>query len=163
MMLRLPRSRRGFLLALMAFVFLARPLIGQESPQGGLTAFENIAVGTADRNDVSRLTDAGVVSIDGARGMVVTVAGELRGRTEREGVVGVLLLPDLAFFTNLYRSRRRALWAAEFTASIAAGESGYFMSKPKYVETGFSRYRILLFNTTGASVSANVYVYSSRN
>lgn len=163
MMFRLSPTRRGFLLALAALAVLTRPLAGQEALQTGLSAFENISVGTADRNDVSRLTEAGVVSIEGARGLVVTIAGELRGRTEHEGAVGVLLLPDLPFFTNLYRSRRSALSASEFTASIGAGRSGYFMSKPKYVEAGFSRYRILLFNTTGSSVLANVYVYSTRN
>ena len=134
-----------------------------QQAQPGLTAFENVAVPMADRIEVSRLVDAGSVSLDGARGVVVTVAGELRGRASHDGKVGVLAIPDIPFFTNLYRSQGVLLSAAEFAANVASGDSGYFISKSRYTEVGFSRYRLLLFNTTGAPVSANVYVYQSRN
>lgn len=142
---------------------LAAVASAQQSPQSGLTAFENVAVPMADRIEVSRLVDAGVVSIEGARGVVVTVAGELRGRAAHEGKIGVMLIPDLPFFTDLYRNRSVLLSAAEFTANVASGDSGFFTSKSKYAEAGFSRYRVLVFNTTGAPVSANIYVYQSRS
>ncbi|HEV8118429.1 MAG TPA: hypothetical protein VGQ32_07885 [Thermoanaerobaculia bacterium] len=154
-------SRKAFA-SLAAAVWIALPLAAQ-SPQSGLTAFENVAVPMADRVEVSRLVDAGVVSIDGARGVVVTVAGELRGRAAHEGKIGVMLIPDLPFFTDLYRNRSVLLSAAEFTANVASGDSGFFTSKSKYAEAGFSRYRVLVFNTTGAPVSANIYLYQSRS
>ena len=143
--------------------WLAASASAQQTPQPGLMAFENLAVPMADRIDVSRLVDAGAVTADGARGVVVTIAGELRGRASHDGKVGILMIPDLPFFTNLYRNQGVLLSASEFAANIAAGDSGFFTSKSKYSEVGFSRYRLLLFNTTGAPVSANVYVYQSRN
>jgi len=155
--------RRGAVLSAGAALLLAASTSAQQTPQPGLTAFENIAVPMADRIEVSRLVDAGPVAVDGARGVVVTVAGELRGRASHDGKVGVLAIPDLAFFTNLYRSQGILLSAAEFSANVASGDSGYFISKSKYTEVGFARYRLLLFNTTGAPVSENVYVYQSRN
>ena len=148
--------------SLAATVWIALPIAAQQSPQSGLTAFENVAVPMADRIDVSRLVDAGAVSIDGARGVVVTVAGELRGRASHEGKIGIMLIPDLPFFTDLYRNRSVLLSAAEFAATVASGDSGFFTSKSKYAEAGFSRYRVLVFNTTGAPVSANIYIYQSR-
>jgi len=155
--------RQQIFLALAAVGCLVAPAAAEDTSQLGLTAFEGVAVAAADHVDVSRLTEAGTVSIEGARGLVVTVAGELRGRAEREGKVGVMLIPDIPFFTNLYRNRRILLSAVDFSASVAAGDSGYFTSKSKYAEAGFSRYRVLAFNTTGAPVSANIYVYQSRN
>ena len=74
-----------------------------------------------------------------------------------------MLFPDLPFFTNLYRNRSVLLSAAEFSANAAAGDSGFFTSKSVYAEAGFSRYRVLVFNTTGAAVSANIYLYRSRS
>jgi len=130
---------RKLFLCVLAGAWLAVPLGAQQSPQTGLTAFENIAVPMADRIDVSRLVDAGVVSIEGARGVVVTIAGELRGRASHDGKIGVMLVPDLLFFTDLYRNRSVLLSAAEFAANVANGDSGFFTSKSKYAEAGFSR------------------------
>lgn len=154
---------RKALVCFTAAASLAAAASAQQNPQPGLTAFENISVPMADRIDPSRMVDAGSVSVDGARGIVVTVAGELRGRASHESKVGVVLIPDLPFFINLYRSQGVLLSAAEFFANVSSGDSGFFISKTKYFEVGFSRYRLLLFNITGAPVSANVYVYQSRN
>jgi hypothetical protein len=120
-------------------------------------------VSTGEPTDISRLTDGGVVSVEGASAFVVTLAGELRGRTDRDGVIGLLLVPELPFFTNAYRSRSRILSAAEFTAPVASGKSNYFMSPSKRAEAGFGAYRMFLYNTTGAPASVNVYVYPIRN
>lgn len=138
----------------------AAPLFGQVAP---LSALEGIAVVTAERTGTSRLTDGGVVSVEGASGFVVTLAGELKGKADRDGVVGVLLVPELPFFTNLFRNRRLILSVAEFTAPVAAGASSYFMSPSKHAAAGFSAYHLFLFNTTGAAATVNVYVYPNRN
>ena len=157
-------SRKVFLgLGTLAWLAASAAALAQQNPQLGLTAFENIAVPMSDRIDPSRLVDAGSVSVDGARGIVVTVAGELRGRASHDGKIGVLLIPDLPFFTNLYRSQSVLLSAAEFAANVSSGDSGFFISKTKYLEVGFARFRLLLFNTTGAPVSTNVYVYQSKS
>lgn len=154
---------RVYLGALAGGIWLAAAAVGQEVPRAGLASFEKISVAAADRTDVSRLTDAGVVSIGTAGGMVVTLAGEFRTRADRDGVVGVLFLPDVGFFNSLYRDKRILLAAAEYTAPVTAGESSYFLARPKHFPAGFPQYRVLLFNTTGATVSANVYVYPTRD
>jgi hypothetical protein len=138
----------------------AVPLFGQVAP---LSALEGIAVVTAERTETSRLTDGGVVSVEGAGGFVVTLAGELKGKADRDGVIGVLLVPEIPFFTNLYRNRRLVLPAAEFTAPVAAGASSYFVSPSKHAAAGFPAYHLLLYNTTGAAATVNVYVYPTRN
>jgi len=152
--------KRTVLLSLLLLALSTPPLTGQLAP---LSSFEGITVATADRADTSRITDGGVVSVEGAGGFVVTLAGELKGRADRDGVIGVLLVPELPFFTNLYRSRKLVLSAAEFTAPVAAGASSYFMSPSKHAPAGFPAYHLFLFNTTGAAATVNVYVYPTRN
>lgn len=156
-------SLRIYLAALAAGAWLTAAAVGQEVRRGGLVSFERISVAAADRTEVSRLTDAGVVSIGTAGGMVVTVAGELRTRADRDGVVGVLFLPDVGVFNSLYREKRILLATAEHTAPVTAGESSYFLAKPKFFPAGFPQFRVLLFNTTGATVSASVYVHPTRD
>ena len=141
-------------------VSAAAPLFGQLPT---LSSFEGITVVTAERSETSRLTDGGVVSVEGAGGFVVTLAGELKGKADRDGVIGVLFVPELPFFISLYRNRRMALPAAEFTVPVTAGASSYFVSPSKHAAAGFPAYHLLLFNTTGASATVNVYVYPTRN
>jgi hypothetical protein len=151
---------RTVLLSLFLLALGTLPLSGQIAP---LSAFEGISVTTVDRSDTSRLVDGGVVAVEGAGGFVVTIAGELRGRADKDGVIGVLLVPELPFFTNLYRNRKLILSAAEFTAPVAAGASSYFMSPSKHAPVGFPAYHLFLFNTTGAAATVNVYIYPTRN
>ena len=143
-------------------------LMGLGAASGGataqtFTASETIAVGPTSPTDVSRLVDGGVVSLEGTGTVIVTVAGEMKARADRDGVIGVFFLPDLPFFDALYRNRRILLATSEFTAPIAAGESSFFVSRSKRVDAGFPRYRLLLYNTTGAAASVNVYVGGVKN
>jgi hypothetical protein len=154
---------RVFFLALVAAAWLEPAAVGQDLARSGLAAFEGIAVETADRTEVSRLTDAGVVSLGNAGGMVVTLAGELGSRADHDGVIGVLFLPEIGFFNSVYRSKRVLLAAAEYAAPVRAGDSTYFLANPKHFPAGFPQYRVLLFNTTGATVSANVYIHPTRD
>ena len=150
---------RTLLLALLLPGSLTPRLLGQVSV---LNSFEGIAVPTAERTDTSRLTDGGVVNVEGASAFVVTLAGELRGRADKDGVVGLLLVPELPFFTSIYRNRRMLLSAADFTVPITAGMSSYFMSPSKRAEAGFPSYHLYLYNTTGAPASVNAYIYPVR-
>jgi hypothetical protein len=127
------------------------------------SASEGISVTNVDRTDTARLADGGVVSVEGAGGFVVTLAGELRGRADKDGVIGVLFVPEVAFFANLSRGRKIMLSAAEFTVPVAAGSSSYFVSPSKHAAAGFPAYHLYLFNTTGAAATVNVYVYPTRN
>src|SRR5262249_20896059 len=60
---------RGLWLVFAAALW-ARAASGQDT---GLSSFENISVGPAERTEVSRLTDAGVLNIGDAGGMVITL------------------------------------------------------------------------------------------
>lgn len=130
----------------------------QETRASGIVAFENVSVSGADRNDVSKLTDAGVVSTEGSSAIVVNVVGEMRGRADKEGAVGVLLLPDVAPLGDAFRTKRVLLAALEVSARVSAGESNYFMARQQRFDVGFPRYRLLLYNSTGAAVTASVFV-----
>ena len=156
-------SSSGALRRICLLVLLASPASFLTGQVAALSSFEGITVTTADRTDTSRLTDGGVVSVDGAGGFVVTIAGELKGRADRDGVIGILLVPERPFFTSVYRNRRLVLSAAEFTTPVAAGDSSYFMSESKHFAAGFPAYHLYLFNTTGMAASVNVYVNATRN
>ncbi|HEX7253305.1 MAG TPA: hypothetical protein VF376_10520 [Thermoanaerobaculia bacterium] len=153
------RSLRGLWL-FFAVALLARSASGQDT---GISSFENLSVGPAERTEASRLTDAGVLNIGDAGGMVITLAGELRARAERNGSIGVLLLPEVPFFNYAYRNRKVMMSVADAEATINAGESSYFLSKSKHVEAGFTQYHLFLFNTTGATAMVNVYVHPTRS
>ena len=130
----------------------------------GQATLENLFVSTSERTDVSRLTDGGVVALgDGAGGAVVTIAGEMKGRADREGVIGAVFVPELPFFIAAYRNRKIVLAAAEVTAPVALGETSLFMAKSRRIDVGFSAYHVYLYNTTGASATINVYVNPVRN
>ena len=161
--MRHPACLRSSVLPLLAAAVLSIAPGAMAQDKDRMSAFEGISVAGADRTEVSRLTDAGVVSLPNASAMVVTVAGELKGRADRNGEVGVLFLPNVPFFDSLFRSRRILLTASEAAAPMASDSSGFFVTKPKRLEVGFSSYRLLLFNTTGAAVTANVYVYATRD
>lgn len=130
----------------------------------GQATLDSVFVSTSERADVSRLTDGGVIVLgDGAGGAVVTIAGEMKGRADREGVIGVVFVPELPFFTAAYRNRKVVLAAAEVTAPVALGETSLFMAKSRRIEVGFTSYHVYLYNTTGGAATVNVYVNPVRN
>ena len=130
----------------------------------GQVTLDSVSVSTSERSDVSRLTDGGVIALgDGAGTAVVTIAGEMKGRADREGVIGVIFVPELPFFTAAFRNRKLVLAAAEVTAPVALGETNLFIAKSKRIDVGFSAYHVYLYNTTGAAATINVYVNPTRN
>jgi len=135
---------------------------GSAAAQGafdnGLRVFEGISVGAAERDEPARMTEGGVLSVDGASAMVVTLSGELKGRAERAGIIGVFLLPDLPAFDGLYRSRGVFLPVAEVTAAAGKDGAAHFVATSKRLDVGFPRYRIFFFNTTGTRAAVNLYV-----
>ncbi len=151
---------RGLLLGGVILAFGAPPLPAQVAP---FRSIDGLSVSAAERSEVSRMTDGGVVSVEGAGAFVLTIAGELRARSDRDGVIGVVLVPELPFFSDLNRNRRIVLSAVDFTAPIKSGHSGYFLSPSKRLPAGFPSYHLFLFNTTGVSATVNVYVNPTRS
>lgn len=141
-----------------AFALVPAGAGGQEARGGTIVAFENVSVSGAERNDLAKLTDAGVVTTTGASALVVNLVGEMRGRAEKDGAVGVLLLPDVSPIDSAFRTRRALLVAQEIVAHVGDGESSYFMARQQRFEVGFPRYRVLLYNSTGTGAMASVFV-----
>ena len=130
----------------------------------GQASLDSVFVSTSERTDVSRLTDGGVIVVgDGAGAAVVTIAGEMKGRADREGVIGIVFVPEIPFFAAAYRNRKILLAAAEVTAPVALGETSLFMAKSRRIDVGFSAYHVYLYNTTGGAATVNVYVNPVRN
>lgn len=130
----------------------------QQSRGASIAAFENVSIPAAEKSDLGKLTDAGVVTTDGAAAIVVNLVGEMRGRAEKEGAIGVLLLPDVAPIDSAFRTRRALLVSQEVAVHVADGESSYFMARQQRFEVGFPRYRVLLYNSTGTGATASVFV-----
>ena len=156
---RIPFRILGIAAAVGCLVALATPAArAQDRAAASLAVMDNVSVPGAERNELSKLTDAGVITTEGASSLVVNIVGELRGRAEKEGAIGVLLVPDVAPIDQALRTRRALLVALETSAHVAAGESSYFVSKQQRFDVGFPRYRVLLYNSTGAFVTASVYL-----
>jgi hypothetical protein len=145
---------------LLGIVVSGRPgfAAAQEGRGASMLVLDKISVAGAERNEVSKLTEAGVITTEDAAAIVVNVVGELRGRAEKDGAVGVLLVPDVSPLDQALRTRRILLVALEASAHVSTGESSYFVSKQQRFDVGFPRYRVLLYNSTGAFATASVFV-----
>jgi hypothetical protein len=161
-MTRLVRSIALFAALLSASISLPLRADDGSGSKPAFAAFESVSVSPSDRSDLSRITEVGVVSADGAEKLVVNLAGELKGRADQDGSVGLFLVPAISWFDALVKSKKALPALFELKAKVQEGESGYFFADQKELEVGFPRYRILIYDTTGVPVSANVYVYRVR-
>ena len=50
----------------------------------------------------------------------------------------------------------------EIEVTLKHGAGGYYMAEPKRADIGFPRYHVLLFNETGAAVTASFFAYRGR-
>lgn len=161
--MRLPRPAlplAALALALAAPLPAADPRGRGDSP-AALVASPTVSVRPAERDDVPRLTDAGLVPADGARVLVVNLFGELKGKSDGGGEIGVLLVPDLPFFQGAIRDRRQLFSSGEVVARVAPGDSGLFFAEQRQVVVGVPRYRLYLWDSTGAPAQATVTVWAT--
>jgi len=157
------RSSIGAAVALGFSLFVSTPGRAADPNAGfGLVRFDGVSVGAAERGDISRLTEAGILATEGSRSVVLNLVGELKGKAERDGEVGVILVPDTPPFEAWFRSRRWLPVSQELVAKVSAGDSSYFMAKHLRFDVGFNKYHVVLFNTTGSAVVVSVFAYGSR-
>ncbi len=109
-------------------------------------------------NEISRLVPAGTIETDGFASAVLSLTGQVRGDSLRAGEVGALLIPDEPLVQRALEEKGLMLFPLEVKASCAAG-SLYFNSSQPRLTLGFTRYRVLFYNTTDKTVSVQLYAY----
>ena len=109
-------------------------------------------------NEISRLVPAGSIETDGFASAVLSLTGQVRGDSLRTGEVGAFLIPDEPLVQRALEEKGLMLFPLEVKASCAAG-SLYFTSSQPRLTLGFTRYRVLLYNTTDKTVSVQLYAY----
>ena len=109
-------------------------------------------------NETSRLIAAGTIETDGFASAVLSLTGQVRGDSMRAGEVGAFLVPDEPLVQRALEEKGLMLFPLEVKASCAAG-SLYFTSGQPRLTLGFTRYRVLLYNTTDKTVSVQLFAY----
>lgn len=128
-------------------------------PQSELVRRLDVIVPTVARAETTQLTDAGTLSAEGFTHVVIGLRGEVQGNLGRDGVVGVVLVPEEEPVLRALREEGRFDFAREVRAEVIRTERGFFASQQTRFLLGFPRYRIFLWNTADRSVSADVYLY----
>jgi hypothetical protein len=127
--------------------------------QAAFVARTELVVPPVARGDTARLFDAGVIQTEGFPAVVLSLAGQTRGQVGRTGEVGAFLVPDEEFVRQAFDEGRQTLFPLEVAVRGVGPSTAYFQSdQPRYL-VAFPRYRVLLYNTTDKSVTANLYAY----
>lgn len=128
-------------------------------PQGVQVRLEDIVVPPVDPSDTQRLVDAGTLDTKGCSQIVLSLAGQIRGENLKTGTVGAILLPDEDPVRRAFAERGEMHFQLQVEAPSPRGPSPFFASNQPSYPIGFTRYRVLLYNTTAKSVTANLYAY----
>ena len=128
-------------------------------PLAAQVSFLEIIVPPVPRKETTRLIDAGTLVTSGFPSIVLSLHGEVRGRAQKPGVVGVILLPDEESIQDAFDDQGAIHFGLETQATGINARTPYFASDQPRYSLAFSRYRILLYNTTDKTVSANLYAY----
>ena len=121
--------------------------------------FEEIIVPPVQRSETTRFVEAGRLVTEGFPSVVLSLHGEVRGTVQRPGSVGVILLPEQKTIQEAFNEQGQLHFALETVATGITSRTPYFASQqPRYL-VGFSAYRVLLYNTTDKTVTANLYAY----
>ncbi len=127
-----------------------------------LIGLRGLMVPPVARSEATNLIDAGVIETDGYTHLTLNLAAELKGTATGRGVVGVLLLPDIEPFRHAWRTLGLVPATVEFTAPATPEGGSYLMAPQQTFEVGFPRYRVLLYNSTGASALVAFFAYRTR-
>lgn len=129
---------------------------------GQLVGYRGVIVPPVERTDTADLVDCGTFDADGYSTLVVNLAGEMKDRPAKTGVIGALLIPDVPPFNKAYSNLLLLPVPLEIAAPVTVQGFPYFMAKQSRFEVGFPRYRLLLYNSTGSSATVTITVYRAR-
>jgi hypothetical protein len=124
-----------------------------------LAAFEDVLVPPVRPSDTTRLVDAGTLETDGFPRVVLSLHGLVKGDVGRPGEVGALLIPDEPTIQEAFNEQGLVHFAMRVEATGVSSGTPYFASSQPDYPVGFQSYRVLLYNTTDKTVTANIYAY----
>jgi len=134
------------------------PVEGSQAMVGA----RGIQVPPVARTEVANMIDAGTIEAEGFSHLTVNLAAELKGPAVRAGVIAAVLIPDIPPYDIAYRTLGLLPASLELTAAVAPHGGLYCMAKQQTLDVGFSRYRVLLYNTSGSSATVALSAYRSR-
>jgi hypothetical protein len=153
-------------LGLVAIVAASAAAAGQSMEKmensDALVGLRGLMVPPIARSETTNLIDAGVIETAGFTHMTLNLAAELKGTAAGRGVVGVLLLPDIEPFRHAWKTLGLVPATVEFMAAATPESGSYLMASQQTFEVGFPRYRVLLYNSTGASALVAFFAYRTR-
>lgn len=126
---------------------------------GSMQRIEEVVVSPVSRAAATRMDPQGGVTADGYTSLVVSLVGEVKGSVDREGTLGVVLVPDDTVINRALRQDSVVLFPIEVTTGIPLGSQAWINAESKSMEIAFPKYRVYLYNTSDKSVAATVYVY----
>jgi hypothetical protein len=131
-------------------------------PLATQVSFLDIIVPPVPRKETTRLIDGGTLITEGFPSVVLSIHGEVRGTAQKPGVVGVILIPDEKSIQDAFDDQGAIHFALETQATGINSRTPYFASDQPRYSVAFSSYKILLYNTTDKTVTANLYAYLSQ-
>ena len=126
-----------------------------------MVGVSGILVPPVKRTEISNMVDAGTIDTEGFTHLTLNLAGELKGTANQQGVVAAVLIPDIEPFETAYKTLGLLPASLDLTAQVAV-HAQYFMGKQQTLEVGFPRYRVLLYNTTGAGATVAFFAYRTK-
>ncbi len=128
---------------------------------GDLIRFGDIIVPPVRPTDTTRLISAGTLVTDGYTDVVLSLNGITKGNVLKGGAVGAFLVPDEESIVRTFLEVGQIHFPLEIVATGVTGASPYFASKSERSIVAFPRYRVLLYNTSDKTVTANLFAYLS--
>jgi hypothetical protein len=126
---------------------------------GSMQRIEEVVVSPVSRGSATRMDPQGGVTTDGYKSLVVSLVGEVKGSVNREGTLGVVLVPDDTVINRALRQDSVVLFPIEITTEIPVGANAWIHAESEIKEIAFPNYQVYLYNTSDKSIAATVYVY----
>ena len=120
---------------------------------------ERLIVPPVSPKDFTRLQPVATVETDGFAQVVLSILGQAKGEVYKPGTVGAILIPDVETARNAFFEKGQYLFPLEVTAAGVSSAAAYFASEQPRYQVGFSRYQVVLYNTTDKSVEVDLYAY----
>lgn len=118
----------------------------------------DVIVSPAPSADPEDWIAEGTIRTSGFTHLVLSLAGDVRGRLGSPARVGVLLVPSEDAPRRILREHERAVLGLEVVADLAPGRS-WFASEPTRVPVAFPEYDVYFWNDSSNSVTADLHVY----
>src|SRR5262245_30350153 len=142
--------------------FLAGQTIGSVQESQAMVGVRGLSVPPVARTDVANMIDAGVIDTEGFTHVTLNLAGELKSTSAKDGAIVAVLIPVQPPFDFAFETLGLLPASLEIPASVTAHGGLYFMAKQATLEVGFPRYRVLLYNTSGAAANVALFAYRTR-